>query len=237
VSRTQAYAQLLRAVRHGDDSNLSKAVTAATLAAVGPHGELDWTTLAPLSPKDHQRVQGYYRAVATLRDELLGGDGAINREAVASRLDEMFGSRPVSIRTIELCEKVMGYGVYDSFPDHSFVAGREQKVIVYVELDNFKPAQRQGGDGYEVRLRQELELYESNGFKVWSHDPVVVTDVSHNKRRDFFVVQLVTLPAQLRMGQYHLKVRVYDENTGTRDEGSVTITLVADDSLAKRSDR
>ncbi len=237
LTQAQVYEQYLQAVRGGGDSNLSKAVTAATLAAVGPHGELDWSMLASLSPEDQELVQRYHRAVTTLRGELLAGGGEVDREAVAHRLDELYGSQPVSIRTIELCEKVMGYGVYDTFPDHTFVAGRQQKLIVYVELDHFKPMKQDRGDGYEVRLRQELELYESNGFEVWSHEPVQITDVSHNKRRDFFVVQLVTLPAELRMGQYHLKIRVYDENAGTRDEASVAITLVADDSLVKGTAR
>jgi len=232
-SRAKAYNQLLDAVRHSDDSNLSKAVAAATLAPIGPHGELDWSMLNTLSPEDQQRIKNYHRAVTTLHAQLLSGEGDLDREAIVVRLEELYGSQPVAIRNIRLCEKVMGYGVYDAFQDNTFVAGREQKLIVYVELDNFVPLQNQEGGGYEVRLRQELELYESNGFEVWSHEPVVIADVSQNKRRDFFVVQLVTLPAQLRMGQYHLKIRVYDENGGTRDEASLAIRLVADGALVK----
>ena len=236
-SIAQAYSQLLEAVRHGDDSNLSKALAAATLAPIGPHGELDWSLLNKLSPEDQQRIKNYHRAVSMLHAQLLSGEGEMDREAIAGGLDQLYGDRPVTIRNIRLCEKVMGYGVYDAFPDHTFVAGREQKLIVYVELDNFEPMQNQAGGGYEVRLRQELELYESNGFEVWSHEPVVITDVSQNKRRDFFVVQLVTLPAQLRMGQYHLKIRVYDENGGTRDEASLELRLVADGALVKEEVR
>lgn len=236
LSRSQAYAQLIRAVRYGDDSNLSKALTAATLAAVGPHGELDRSLLASLSPQDQERVKRYHRAVTLLHNESLGG-GDLDRDEFAAKLEELYGSQPVTIRTIELCEKVLGYGVYDTFPDREFVAGREQKMIVYVELDHFKAAQRSEGDGYEVRLRQELELYESNGFEVWSHEPVDVPDVSRNQRRDFFVVQLITLPAQLALGEYRLKVRVYDENAGTRDESSIAIRIVADETLVKQSAR
>ncbi len=237
LSRTQAYNQHLKAIQDADDSNLSKAITAATLSAVGPHGELDWSLLTPLSPKDQERVQRYHKAVAALRDQALTGDGRIDQAAVAGKLNEVFGDRPITIRSIELCEKVLGYGVYDTFPERSFPAGRDQKMIVYVELDHFMSAQSGEGDGYEVRLRQELELYESNGFEVWSHEPVQIVDVSRNQRRDFFVVQLVTLPGQLALGQYHLKVRIYDENAGTRDEISIPIRIVADDTLVKQTDR
>lgn len=237
LSRSQAYAQLIRAVRYGDDSNLSKALTAATLGAVGPHGELDWSLLASLSPQDQERVKRYHRAVSLLHNEALTGGGEIDQDAVTGKLEELYGSQPVTIRSIELCEKVLGYGVYDTFPDREFVAGRAQKMIVYVELDHFKSAQRSEADGYEVRLRQELELYESNGFEVWSHEPVEIVDVSRNQRRDFFVVQLVTLPAQLALGEYRLKVRIYDENAGTRDESSIPIRIVADETLVKQSAR
>ncbi len=236
-SRSQAYAQLIRAVRSGDDSNLAKALTAATLGAVGPHGELDWSLLSPLSPQEQERVKRYHRAVTVLHNEALGGSGNFDRDAVAGKLQELYGNQPITIRTIELCEKVLGYGVYDTFPERTFVAGREQMMIVYVELDHFKSVPRSEGDGYEVRLRQELELYESNGFEVWSHEPVPIVDPSRNQRRDFFVVQLITLPAQLALGEYRLKVRVYDENAGTRDESTIPIRIVADESLVKQSAR
>lgn len=237
LSRSQAYAQLIRAVRYGDDSNLSKALTAATLGAVGPHGELDWSLLASLSPQDQERVKRYHRAVSALYDEALSGTGLIDKDAVSGKLEELYGNQPITIRTIELCEKVLGYGVYDTFPERAFVAGREHQMIVYVELDHFTSAERSEGDGYEVRLRQELELYESNGFEVWNHEPVQIVDPSRNQRRDFFVVQLITLPAQLRLGEYRLKVRVYDEIAGTRDESSIAIRIVADDSLVKQTSR
>ncbi len=237
LTQAQVYEQLLQAVRSGDDSDLSKALTAATLGAVGPHGRLDQPLLASLSPKNQDLVRRYHQAVTALRQEVLQGGGRIDQAQVTSRLGEVFGRQPITIRTIELCEKVLGFGVYDAFPERTFMAGREQKLIVYVELDNFLPTERTEADGYEVHLRQELELYESNGFEVWSHEPVQIVDVSRNKRRDFFVVQLVTLPAQLSVGQYHLKVRVYDENAGTRDETSINIQLVADASLVRGSSR
>jgi hypothetical protein len=235
VSPYQAYEQYLRTVRQSNDSNLSKALIAATLGAVGPHGELDWSLLTSLSPQDQERVKRYHRAIVALHAEALIGQGAIDRDALNGRLQELYSDQPITIRSIELCEKVLGFGVYDPFPNHTFVAGREQKMIVYVELDHFQSAPRAEGDGYEVRLRQELELYESNGFEVWSHEPVQIVDVSRNQRRDFFVVQLVTLPAQLALGEYRLKVRVYDENAGTRDETTIPITMVADETLVSKT--
>ncbi len=235
LSTRQAFEQLINAIRRSDDSYLSKAVAAATLAAAQPYGELDWSMLAPLSPADQERVQRYHRAVSSLYAQALSGDGTIDEQQLNDTLTAVLGEQPVTIRRIELCEKVQGYGVYDAFPERTFVAGRPQKLIVYVELDHFQPTELNDGSGFEVRLKQELELYESNGYEVWSHEPVPIVDVSRNKRRDFFVVQLVTLPANLALGQYHLKVRVFDEHGGTRDEASVPIRIVADESLVSRT--
>ena len=234
LTYNQAYQQLLSAIKRSEDANLSKAIAAATLGTVGPHGELDWSLLEPLSPKDRERVQRYHKAVAALRDQALAPDGVIDQAAITGKLGEVFGDQPIEIRSIKLCEKVLGYGVYEAFPDDTFPVGRDQKMIVYVELDHFKPALSSTGEGYEVRLKQELELYESNGFEVWSHEPVQIVDVSRNQRQDFFVVQLVTLPGKLALGQYHLKVRIYDENSGTRDEVSIPIRIATDATLVSR---
>lgn len=240
LTQEQVYAQLLQAVRSGDDSDLSKALTTATLIAAGPRSlgsGLDRSLLASLSVKERRLIERYHQTVSVLRQDILQGGGRIDQAKVTDRLEELFGQQPITIRTLELCDKVLGFGVYDAFTERVFMAGREQTLIVYVELDHFKTVAREQGDGYEVKLRQELELYESNGFEVWHHEPVQIVDVSRNKRRDFFVVQMVTLPAQLGVGKYHLKVRVFDENAGTRDETSIEIRLVADTSMVRGSGR
>ena len=237
LSLTQLHNQYINAIRSGNDSNLSKAITAATLSAVGPHGELDWSTMHALSPKDQKRVERYFKAVSALREQALNGDSMIDEQTFAGSMNEVFGEQPITIRSIELCEKVLGYGVYEAFTDHTFVAGRDQKLIIYVELDHFKPMPTSDGEGYEVNLTQEVELYESSGFEVWNHEPVPINDVSKNKRKDFFVVQLVTLPGKLSLGQYRLKVRILDENAGTRDEVTLPIQIVDDKSFVRRNNQ
>ncbi len=237
LSLVQLHNQYINAIRSGNDSNLSKAITAATLSAVGPHGELDWSTMHALSPKDQKRVERYFKAVSALREQALNGDSMIDEQTFAGSMNEVFGEQPITIRSIELCEKVLGYGVYEAFTDHTFVAGRDQKLIIYVELDHFKPMPTSDGEGYEVNLTQEVELYESSGFEVWNHEPVPINDVSKNKRKDFFVVQLVTLPGKLSLGQYRLKVRILDENAGTRDEVTLPIQIVDDKSFVRRNNQ
>ncbi|MCG8403178.1 MAG: hypothetical protein MJA84_16535, partial [Firmicutes bacterium] len=68
-------------------------------------------------------------------------------------------------------------------------------------------------------------------------DPVRITDVSRNVRRDFFLVQMIELPKRLTLGEFALKVRVTDEHGQTRDETTIPIEIVADQSLVNAGER
>lgn len=134
----------------------------------------------------------------------------------------------LAIERMELCRKVSGYGIYEPFSELSFRAGREQKVIVYVELSGFEP--RVMNDGYlETRLTKSVELFnEADGTSVWRRPEARIVDRSRNHRRDFFVVQMVTLPASLGLGRYRLKVRLRDEATGEIAERGLSLQIVED---------
>jgi hypothetical protein len=169
-----------------------------------------------------------------LAEHLKNADSYFDRQTLDCRLDELFGHLPIKIRHTELCRRVTGFGVYEPFESHTFLAGRDNKMIVYVELDQFRPSETDE-DMYEVKLQQELALFnESDGLAVWRNEPVQIVDTSRNRRRDFFVVQLVTLPARLSVGKYMLKVRVTDLHGGSIDETSIPVEIVADEALVQR---
>ncbi len=147
------------------------------------------------------------------------------------------GPQPLKISTVQLCRRVKGFGVYDTF-DHGsrFMAGRNQRMIVYLELENFHSAKTADaqGDLYRVQLEQEVRLYsEADGFEVWRQDPVKIVDESRNVRRDFFVVQMIELPGRLGVGRFRLKVRVTDSQGKSIDEVSIPIEIVADQTLVQ----
>jgi hypothetical protein len=151
-----------------------------------------------------------------------GGDGA-------SR--PVPGAEPIGIRTVQLCKRVRGYGVYDPLDGRALLAGRENKMVVYVEVDHFKTVKNSQGQ-FEVKLGQSMSLYnEADGLEVWRKPEVEITDESRNARRDFFVVQLIALPANLSVGKYLLKIRIADRHAGCLDEMSVPVRVVADDAL------
>jgi hypothetical protein len=131
----------------------------------------------------------------------------------------------LTIPTLALCKKVKGFGVYDPM-DPEFAAGREQPVIVYCEVENFA-SQLNEQQQWETKLKQEVVLYTEGGLPVWQAQPHTVTDLSRNRRRDFFVVEMVTLPGNLTIGRYLMKVTVIDQHASRIAEATLPIKIVA----------
>jgi hypothetical protein len=190
---------------------------------------LDPRLLASLTPERRRQVERYQRLISELARQIASSDPGPTRSEVSRHLDSIFGREPLAIEAAHLVKRVRGFGVIDPFPDHRFTAGRPQPLIVYVELANFTvvpsstdPALRQ------VVVTQELTLYnESDGLRVWHEEPVRILDESRNVRRDFFIIQHVTLPANLSVGRYQLKICVRDVNGRSVDEANLPIHIVA----------
>lgn len=137
------------------------------------------------------------------------------------------------IRKLELCGRVESFGVYDPINTSSLLVGRPARMIVYVELDHFR-SRKVSDWTYRVHLSQEVTLYnEADGLAVWQQPAVEITDESRNVRHDFFVVQVIELPARLSVGKYILKVRVTDQQSQTFDESTASIHIIADQSVAQ----
>lgn len=235
MTRGELLAELLDRVRDGEESAVSKALIGAALSLADPQHELDARLTGSLDESQRRRVDLYHQLVLTFGQELAQA-GELNRASIDRRLDELFRDRPVEIGKVALCRRVSGFGVYDPFESRTFLAGQDQRAIVYVELDHFRTRRRDDGE-HEVKLKQEVVLYnESDGLAVWRHDPVQITDVSRNRRRDFFHVQMITLPARISVGKYLLKVRVTDEHGGSLDESTMPLEFVADAALVRKAE-
>ena len=157
------------------------------------------------------------------------------QSAMNDQITKLFGPAATRIGQIELCRNVSGYGVYEPFESTTFLAGVEQPLILYVELENFNSLF--DGQQYRVRLSQEVALYtDADGLRVWHLPREEIVDVSRKKRRDFFTVQLLQLPARLGVGKYRLKVRIHDINARSFDELTVPINLVASQNTTAKND-
>ncbi len=232
-TRNQLLADLLAAIQRGGDDHLSKALTAATLSVIDGRTQIDPAFLTPLKPDQREKVERYQRVVIALSRQLAKDGSQLDPDTMTKQLDTLMGPRAMTIRKVELCKRVRGYGVFESFAGSKFIARKQHAMIVYAELDHFsvKPARDAVGQ-QEVRLSQQIELYnEADGLVVWRHEPVSIVDRSRNRRRDFFVVQLIKLPPTLTVGKYVLNVRINDLQGGTVDEVKVPIDIVADQSV------
>ncbi len=220
--------QLITQIRTGDQSPFVKAMTLSTLGLAASGQPLTSEDLAGLDPQQARQVRKLHALVlaATATNNPREKPSTDQQSAMRDQLDHLFGPRTVSIGQIRLCRTVLGYGVYEPFESTTFLAGREQPVILYVELDQFSSIA--DGSQYRVRLSQKIDLFtEADGVRVWHLPQEQIEDTSRNRRRDFFTVQLLRIPARLGVGQYRLKVRIHDRNGESFDETTIPITIVA----------
>lgn len=239
ADRESLVRQLRSTLSSATDPPMLRALAAAGLSLADPRKQMSEGDLAGLTAGQRQVVLRYQQLVLELGRQLAQNNTPIAADTL-TRLLEPAADEGLKITTAKLCRRVKGFGVYDAFEGENFLAGKEQRMIVYEELEHFKTVTNAGAAGgkYQVKLKQEVTLLtQADGAEVWRQAPVQILDESHNVRKDFFVVQLIELPAKLGTGKYVLKVRVTDEQGGSVDETSIALTLVADQSLVSRPGR
>jgi hypothetical protein len=137
------------------------------------------------------------------------------------------------VPTVQLCKRVVGFGEYDAINPPRFPAGRESKVIVYCEVENFE-SKKVAADCWETRLTQKVTIYTDTGQYVWSDKARPIVDQSHRQRHDFYAYELLQLPADLTIGRYLLRVTITDENSGSVRDETVPIAIGAVEASAER---
>ncbi|MFN0133940.1 MAG: hypothetical protein ACKVW3_15600 [Phycisphaerales bacterium] len=214
----------------------------ALLQVITPAGVED-----ALTPEQRQAIETF-RAMARAAGELPMEAPDISWRVTAIA-EQALAAQPMRISNASLCTKVSGFGQFVPVASTKFAAGRANRVIVYVEVDNFAyrtlaeldagTASGRAGtainttDRWAVELSQELQLrHEPDGLLVWARPEQRVLETSRNRRRDFFLVDDVTFPATLSIGRYSLKVITRDKTSNATDEKVLTFDIVADSPLA-----
>jgi len=237
VDRRAVVADLIDQIASSDDTAASKAVQLQALRIIEPSLGADDPAMDALDDGPREQIARFADLMLRWAGELKADKTPVAAVWLQKAVDEMLAGEPIHIRNTELCKRVDGYGVYTPFDSHTFLAGRSNAVIVYVELDNFRAVEIGSGQ-HEVKLSQAIEVYnEADGLRVWGSSPVQVLDRSRNRRRDFFVVQLIELPARLSVGKYLMKVRITDQHGGSVAETSIPLEYVADTSMVQRTNR
>jgi len=201
-------------------------------------------------------VNGLIRALATDPNLTTADPQAVARmlrDRAAMIDDSTEGAGPsgdaLALGTVELCQRVDGFGRYHTLGSNAFIAGRANALILYGEVQNFaqtrtEASRTQGSDATDswgVELGQTVRLFfDADNSEQLAIPETMVRDTSHSRRKDFFLVQRIDLPRNLSVGDYNLKVTVRDAGIGgggAMVEKIVPIRIVADPSAAGSADR
>lgn len=198
---------------------------------------------AILSPTEIEAVRAARALAAGLADDEDAGDP----NALADLLDEVAtGLRPhtdIKISETALCRRVVGFGQYTPLASHTFVAGRSSRIIVYTELDRFahRPVTRrdnaEDGEKWAIEVAQSVTMFVSRGDRqpVWHEPEQRVLQTSRRQIHDLYLVQMISLPPNLGVGSYDLRIFVRDLVGNSVDERVLPIRVVADAELARRA--
>jgi hypothetical protein len=189
------------------------------------------TALSPLAPEDREVVSAMLDGITNFRDSVRADNNMLLSRKVRPLLemaDRLRSQAELSIPTVALCKRVIGFGVYDPIEGERFMAGQETPVIVYCEVENFA-SQLNDRKLWETKLKLQVVLYEEqSGMEVWRQKEMPPgVDLSRNRRHDFFMAEMIHLPASLTIGRYLLKVSVEDLQVNRIAENTVGIQIAA----------
>ncbi|QDU33665.1 hypothetical protein KS4_17210 [Poriferisphaera corsica] len=226
LEQQEILSELIRRSREENSPALQKAMLAASLSLLDQNQEMDWSITTKLSPNQKRMVERYHAMLLALYSQAADSKYKLDRAKIDLQLNSLFGNQPLNITTAKLIYSVLSYGVYKPFESTTFLAGKDNRLALYCELDNYKINQTPN-DQYEANLKQEISLYDSNGYQVWKHEAKRIKDVCRNPRRDFYTAMKFTLPARIGVGKFRLKIRITDENNDAVAETSIPISFVA----------
>lgn len=190
----------------------------------------DVQSIAGLSAEDRELISAIMDSLTNFRGGLRADNNMLFSKKIRPLIelgDRVRGQAELSVPTIALCNSVHGFGLYEPIEPARFVSGQERKVVVYCEVENFL-SQLNEKKQYETRLTQDVVLYtESTGLEVWKDKKLTYVDLARTRRHDFFIGRVITLPANLTLGTYLLKVTIEDTQARHIAENTVAIEVVA----------
>ncbi len=133
----------------------------------------------------------------------------------------------LQVPRVKLCTAIRAFGDYTPIDPPTFTAGKNDKVLVYIEIENFMSKQMDDGQ-YKTVLTLRESLLDARGRELWSLQNPPIEDISRQMRRDFF---LSTSPrpisAKLPPGEYFYKVEIEDVQAGKVNSAKTGFKLVA----------
>jgi hypothetical protein len=185
--------------------------------------------LAALPTEDREMVSAVIDGLVMFRNTLRADNNTLLSRKIGPLLemaDRLRTQADLSIPTVALCRSVRGFGDYDAIEPARFAAMTEYKVILYCEVANFSSGLNDQQQ-WETVLKQEMVLYTEQGVPVWSDKTESIKDLARSRRHDFFVNKRITIPRNLTIGRYLLKVTIVDVHANRVAEASVPVVIAA----------
>ena len=188
----------------------------------------DLGAIARLPAEDRELLSALLDGLSNFRSALRAEANMLQSKKVAPLMemgDRIRGQGELHIPAIALCTSVTTFGVYEPMEPAEFKSGPNNAAVLYCEVANFS-SQLNTKRLWETRLKHEAVIYSETGLDVWQDKPDTVTDLSRNRRHDFYVVKKLLLP-NIPVGRYLLKVTVTDLQMNRVAEATVPIQVVA----------
>lgn len=186
------------------------------------------TSIASLPSEDRELLTALLDGLSNFRSGLRAEANMLQSKKVAPLLemaDRFRSLGELTVPTAVLCTKVDAFGVYEPMQPAQFTTGANNEAVLYCEVANFS-SQLNSARQWETRLKHEAVVYNETGLNVWTAKADTVSDLSRNRRHDFYVVRRLR-PPPLPVGRYLLKVTVTDLQMSRVAEATVPIQVVA----------
>lgn len=219
--------QLLRLIEN-DLGNPATQAGSPQLAADPGRAPADLASL-DLNAEDEAILRTVAEGLAGFRERLTAvtpRNRPLPSEKIAPLLEmirELQRQAGLELPVIALCNDVRKFGDYDLLPTE-FPLANPREVVLYVEVDRFA-SERLAEGVWETRLSMRTVLYDQDGNRVFEIPMANAVDRSHQRRRDFFLRQIMTLPPIEEAGQYTMKVTVRDMLSNRIAQQSLPLTF------------
>jgi hypothetical protein len=230
TASTDVYEQSLVDQIHQYPKDVAAQLDYQLLRLVRQEPSPDMEMLSNLSSEDREVISAVLDGLSNFRNTTKADDNMMLGQKIQPLIDmadRLRSQAELAIPTIALCTSVKSFGVYTPLASPRMIAGRDHEVVVYCEVQNFTSTQT-ADKTWETKLTQELELFTESGLAVWPEKAGAqpLEDSSHNRRHDFFISRLITLPASLPAGNYVLKITISDEQSHRVAQASTQVQLV-----------
>ena len=212
----------------------------SSLAVSNPDITLPEGWGADLLPAERDRVLAAYAGFSALGRAFRTGASEVDSATRQALVAALVGEPALTIPKVDLATKVAGYGDYSPVTRRSFLAGGNNRVIVYSELDGFKSHLENGK--WTTRLATRVSIVPTNSPNAstiaWSRTPewTEVVDTSDAPRCEFFLGEIIPIANSLAAGNYHVKVEVKDLATGATTSSYLPIEVLDERAFAAVND-